>query len=95
MVLPDWRTQVLAQRGANFNRPTGRKERNCMNERLYTVGELAMELDQKLHQITYLLDVKHVAAPVQWAGGKRLYDFAAIEKLRAAIIERDGRKGDR
>lgn len=54
---------------------------------LLTVGELARKLQQPAHRIDYIIKTRHIE-PVGRAGGYRVFDDAACERIQAELAAR-------
>ena len=59
---------------------------------LRTPGVIAAELDAPLNRVLYILRQRRIR-PIGRAGVLRLYDRAAVETVRNALREIDGRRG--
>jgi hypothetical protein len=60
---------------------------------LRTPGVIARELGQPLHRVLYVLRTRPFIAPSARAGRLRLYDLAAVARIRHALNAMDARKG--
>ncbi|MBN1341506.1 MAG: hypothetical protein JXQ73_02445 [Phycisphaerae bacterium] len=54
------------------------------DQRLVTLGEIARDMGLPLHRLTYALKTYHVRE-TQRAGVIRLFDAAAVERVKAAV----------
>ena len=52
-----------------------------------TIGDLARRLQEPAHRINYILETRHIE-PIGIAGGYRVFDEDACERIRAELAKR-------
>jgi hypothetical protein len=60
---------------------------------LRTPGVIAQELGEPLHRVLYVLKTRQHITPSARAGRLRLYDFAAVDKVRSALCVNQVKQG--
>ncbi len=57
-------------------------------ESLLTVGEIARQLDEKIHRVEYVIRSRQIPA-VGWAGHARVFSRASLERIVSELRRMD------